>query len=141
MGLGRGNRFTHPRLEISYWISPVFKRVIPPQSRKRSAITFQLSSLSIKRIQSVSRNSSTCIKIAFVRRLNAGAFNCSCRRLMGQVSFKKSFGRSTFTYEGFSTVLIQIESILYSRPLCPVNFTSDQLIPFTRLKIIPEAIV
>lgn len=39
---------------------------------------------------------------------------------------KRILGEAHLTYEGLLTVLIQIESILNSRPLCPLNSTPDQ---------------
>lgn len=44
---------------------------------------------------------------------------------------KRILGEAHLTYEEFLTVLIQIESILNSRPLCPLNSTPDQLNPLT----------
>lgn len=44
---------------------------------------------------------------------------------------RRILGEAHLTYEGFLTVLVQIESILNSRPLCPLNSTPDQFNPLT----------
>lgn len=44
---------------------------------------------------------------------------------------KRVVGEAHLNFEDFSTVLIQIESILNSRPLCPMSSTPDQLNPLT----------
>lgn len=40
---------------------------------------------------------------------------------------KRVLGQSLLTYEGFSTVLIQIEGILNSRPLCPIPMSDKEI--------------
>ncbi|XP_022911330.1 uncharacterized protein [Onthophagus taurus] len=60
--------------------------------------------------------------------------------------FKKMIGSSTLTYEEFSTLLIQIEAILNSRPLCSLHDDPDNFEALTpahflvggALAIIPE---
>lgn len=44
---------------------------------------------------------------------------------------KRILGNSNLTHEGFSTVLIQIEAILNSRPLCPITCDAEQVNPLT----------
>ncbi|XP_063837139.1 uncharacterized protein LOC135086265 isoform X1 [Ostrinia nubilalis] len=39
---------------------------------------------------------------------------------------KRVLKQSLLTYEGFSTILIQIEGILNSRPLCPIPFSDSE---------------
>ncbi|XP_063837180.1 uncharacterized protein LOC135086343 isoform X3 [Ostrinia nubilalis] len=40
---------------------------------------------------------------------------------------KRVLKQSLLTYEGFSTILIQIEGILNSRPLCPIPFSDSEI--------------
>ncbi|XP_030750174.1 uncharacterized protein LOC115877962 [Sitophilus oryzae] len=44
---------------------------------------------------------------------------------------KRVVGEAHLSYEDFATVLIQIEAILNSRPICPISPSPDQLNPLT----------
>lgn len=44
---------------------------------------------------------------------------------------KRVLGNAHLNFEDFSTVLIQIESVLNSRPLCPLSSNPDQIIALT----------
>lgn len=45
--------------------------------------------------------------------------------------FKRIVGEAYLCYEDFNTVLVQIESVLNSRPICPLSPVPDQLNPLT----------